>query len=86
MQDEKLDILRDLQNLGLVEVSSNQDKLQDEEWQNLVVKDGDDAKAAEKDKELAQVKQALSIIDQFGKIKKPMFAVRKNMTETDFAQ
>ena len=85
MQDEREDVLKNLQNLGLVEVSNNQDKLQDEEWQNLVVKDSDDAKAAEKDRELAQVKQALSIIDQFGKLKKPMFAVRKSMTESEFA-
>lgn len=86
MQDEKQAVLRDLMNLGLVEVSNNQDKLQDEEWQDLVVKDGDEARVAEKDRELAQVKQALSIIEQFGKLKKPMFNTRKSMTENEFAE
>lgn len=86
MQDERQALLSDLMALGVVEVTSNASKLQDEEWQELVTADGDEARASEKERELAQVSQALSIIDRFGQVKKPAFTKRKNLTESEFAE
>ena len=50
MNQEKKSLLKDLMDLGVVEISGSADKLQDENWQKLVVKDGDEATAAEYDK------------------------------------
>ncbi len=86
MKDEKEALLRDLMALGVVEVSGNASKLQDEEWQELVTADGDEGRASEKDKELASVKQALTVIDRYGKVKRPAFATRTNVTEDELEE
>jgi len=84
LQEEREALLSDLMNLGLVEVSDSQDKLQDEEWQQLVVKDGDEAGTVEKDKEVSRVSQALEVLDKYGNDTKPAFALRKTVTEEEF--
>lgn len=38
MNQEKKSLLKDLMDLGVVEISGSADKLQDENWQKLVVK------------------------------------------------
>ncbi len=86
MQEERQSLLSDLMALGVVEVSGNESKLHDEEWAELVTADGDEARASEKEKELAQVKQALTVIDRYGKVKKSAFNMRKNLTESEFAE
>lgn len=86
MNEEKQDLLRDLMDLGVVEVSGVTDKLQDEEWKDLVVKDGDEEHVSEYDRQLTQIQSALSIIAQYGKIKKPLFAMRRTVSAEDNAK
>lgn len=84
LQEERDAMLRDLMNLGAVEISGANEKLQDEEWQKLVVRDGDEARATEKDKELVRVQQALDLIGKYGKIKPSAFQIRRTVTEEEF--
>ena len=84
LQEEREAMLRDLMNLGAVEISGANEKLQDEEWQKLVVRDGDEARATEKDKELVRVQQALDLIGKYGKIKPSAFQIRRTVTEEEF--
>lgn len=84
MQEERESILRELMNLGVVEISNPQNKLQDDDWQTLVVRDGDEANFTEKDKQIYAVQESISIIENFASIKKPIFPIRKNITESEF--
>lgn len=84
LQEEREAILRDLMSLGAVEISCAGNKMQDEEWQQLVVPDGDEVRATEKEKELARVQQALNLLNKYGEAKPSAFQIRRNVTEEEF--
>ncbi|HHW95542.1 MAG TPA: V-type ATP synthase subunit I [Mogibacterium sp.] len=84
LQEEREAILRDLMSLGAVEISCANDKLQDEEWQQLVVRDGDEIRATEKDKELSRVQQAIGLINKYSEFKPSAFQVRRDIKEEEF--
>lgn len=84
MNSEKQDLIKSLMNLGIVEITSTTDKLQDEEWTNLVSKDGDEENAAIQDKELVRAINALGVLDKYVKLKKPLFVTRKAMERKEF--
>lgn len=86
MQSERQSILRELMALGVLEVSDNTAKLQDEEWQALVSGDGDEATASEMDRKLTRVQQALSILERYGRVKRPAFSTRRAVTEAELAK
>ena len=60
MNDEKQALIKELMDLGIVEVANPEGKLQSEEWTNLVVKDGDEATLADFDKKISYADSALS--------------------------
>ena len=77
MNDEKQTLIKELMDLGIVEVANPEGKLQSEEWTNLVVKDGDEATLAEFDKKISYADSALSLLDRYDGSKKPMFPARR---------
>lgn len=84
MNAEKRSLLKDLMNLGAVEVSNGADRLQEDDWRKLVVKDSDDENALKYDKMISKADRAREILSEYGKIKKPLFAVRKIVSEKEF--
>lgn len=60
MNSEKEDLIKALMDLGVVEISSSANKLQDENWVGLVERDGDEENASLYDKELGRVDNALA--------------------------
>lgn len=85
MNAEKKDLLKDLMDLGVVEISSAAEKLQEEDWKALVVKDGDEANVSACEKKLSQIDAALSVLGKYGNQKKPLFALRKTVTPAEYA-
>ena len=81
---DKRNLIKTLMGLGIIEVTGTADKLQDENWSQLVTKDGDDENVAVNDKELNRVINALTVLDKYAKLKKPMFEVRKAISKADF--
>ena len=84
MNAEKQDLIKSLMDLGVVEVSSNADKLLSEEWSGLVEKDGDEEGVAAQDKEINKAVSALDILSKFVGIKQPLFTTRKMITRDEF--
>lgn len=84
MNEEKSALLKELMDFGAVEVSRTDEKLQNEEWQKLVVKDGDEATATEFDKKISAADSALALINRYDSSKKPMFTTRKVVTEKEY--
>ena len=86
MNDEKQALIKELMDLGIVEVANPEGKLQSEEWTNLVVKDGDEATLAEFDKKISYADSALSLLDRYDGSKKPMFPARRVVTEAEYCE
>ena len=84
MNAEKQDLIKSLMDLGVVEVSSTAERLQDEEWAQLVEKDGDEENVAAQDKELTKADNALTVLDKYAEIKKPIISTRKPITREEF--
>lgn len=73
-----------LMSLGLVEIISQDFKLEDEEWKEIVRLDEDVDVVMDYDGKLNKVGQALSAIDKFGTEKKPLLQTRRDMALDDF--
>lgn len=83
MNEEKKEILSDLMDLGVVEMRSVSEKLQSDEWKELVVRDSDSESVTEYEKELSLVKSTLDIIAKYSEVKKPLFLMRRLITRKD---
>ena len=86
MISERHDLLENLEKLGVVEISSSVDRLQDEDWADLVDKDGDEEKVSEYDRELNKALGALNVLEKHGGLKKPLFAARRPMMRSTFEE
>ena len=86
MKSEKDAMLKRLMDLGVIEVNNGAEKLNDENWQALVVRDGDEATVSEYDRQITLVEQAQKVLSDYGKIKSPMFEVRKEITKSDYEE
>ena len=86
MKEDKRAILKDLMNLGVVEVSSAAGRMECEEWKALVTRDGDEAGVSENEKKLADAKAVIEILMKHGEVKSPMFSVRKKISAAENAE
>ena len=84
MNEEKQNLLRELMDFGAVEIASPEDKLRENEWKKLVVKDGDEESVAKFDTRIANAQTALDILKEYADISKPLFATRKRVTESEY--
>lgn len=85
LESEKAAVLSELQRLGVVELSDQSDKLSDAEWASIVRRDSEEDRVSRLDGELAQVDTVLDTLSRYDEEKKPLFAMRKPMTETEYA-
>ena len=86
MNDEKQTLLRELMDLGVVEVSKPEDLLQDEEWKKLVVRDGDETAVAEFDKKISAADTAISLLDRYDSSTTPLFPTRRLISEAEIKE
>lgn len=86
MNADKQELIKSLMDLGIIEITSTAEKLQDDDWMDLVTKDGDEESVAATDKELVRVVNALGVLDKFTKTKKPLFVARRAITKSEFEE
>ncbi len=79
-------LMEKLMSLGLVEIVSQETKLEDEEWKELVSLDGDEDAVIKCDNRLSRVSQALAALNKFGTGKKPLLHTRRDIKLEDFQQ
>ena len=78
-------LMKELMALGVVEISSPEDKLAVEgEWKELVIRDGNEGSVARYDNWINKVNTALSAIEKYGTGKKDLFHVRKQIRRDDY--
>lgn len=84
MNDEKQSLLKELMDLGVVEITNGADKLQDEDWNKLVVKDGDEENVSVYEKKIAEADSARSVLEQYCKLKNALFGRRSPVSRSDY--
>lgn len=84
LNDRKPQILKDLMDLGVVEINNQVAKLTDEDWSAIVEKDGDEVAVYALDTKISEASNALEALNRYDKGKKPFIKVRKPVTESDF--
>ena len=84
LDDIKTRLIKELMDLGVVEISSQDSKLLDTEWISYVERDGDESEVLSLDADISKVSSALASLDYYDKSKKPMFASKKTVYADEF--
>lgn len=80
----KSDLIKELMDLGVVEISSQDSKLTDSEWISYIKRDGNESEVLDYDIKISKVNQAIKSLDKYDRTKKPMFSSRKTVSHEDF--
>lgn len=86
LNDRKDEIIKNIMDLGVVEITNQENKLADKKWGSLVKKDGNDVAASEMDLKISEVSSAIEALDKYDTGKKPLFKVRKPFSEKEFSK
>jgi len=77
-------LIKDLMDLGVVEISSQDSKLTDPEWISYVKKDGNENKVLDYDAKISKISEVLSSLEKYDTSKKPLFSTRKSISSKEF--
>jgi len=78
-------LIKQLMDLGAIELNSQNSKMKDEEWSSIVsIKESNDG-LSELEEKIDKVDSALAILQDHDKGKKPLFDTRKLVSEEEFA-
>lgn len=86
LNDSKNQVLTEIMDLGVVEISNPDNKLSDEQWSQFVKRDGDEKSLSRLQTKLSETSQAIEILEKYRKTKKPLFRVRRPMADAAFQE
>ncbi len=84
LESEKAPVMEDLQKLGMVEFNDQSEKLQDPEWTAIIRRDSEEDQVSRLESELAEVQTVLDTIARYDTERKPLFHMRKQLTESEY--
>lgn len=84
LDSEKPLLIKDIMDLGVVEISSQDSKLTDPEWMPYVKKDGNENEVLDYDAKITKISEVLSSLDKYDSSKRPLFSTRKSISSKDF--
>ena len=73
----KGNLIEELMNLEVVELTDQSDKLSDELWKDNVLPDDGSEGAAVYEADISRATQALEVIEKYGQLKSPLFKTRR---------
>jgi V/A-type H+-transporting ATPase subunit I len=85
LNKEKSLLIKDLMDLGVVEISSQDAKLTDPEWISYIRKDGNETEVLNYDAKISKISEVLESLDKYDKSKRPLFSTRKPITSDEFS-
>lgn len=80
----KTGLLKDLMDLGVVEISSQESKLTDPDWISYIEKDGNENEVLNFDARISKINLVIESLNKYDKSKKPMFSTRKTVSNNEF--
>ena len=84
LSEDRESLMEELMRLGVVQITSQETKLTDDEWKSMVSMDGNEEAAAKWDAQIARVAQALETIRRYSTSKKPLISTRLAVRQRDF--
>ncbi len=86
LNKEKSLLIKDIMDLGVVEISSQDTKLTDPEWISFIKKDGNETEVLNYDAKISKISEVLASLDKYDTSKRPLFSTRKTITSNEFSQ
>lgn len=86
LDTKKEQLISDLMELGVVQITDQSARISLEEWKDLGVKDGDDSLVMCLDAEISRGNLALETLEKYTDEKSPLFKVRRAIGRSDFAK
>ena len=86
LNNKKPFLIKDLMDLGVVEISSLDEKLTDPEWIDYVKKDGNEIEVLNYDVQISKISEVLESLDKYNTEKKPLFSSKKTVTTNEFSE
>lgn len=80
----KTGLIKELMDLGVVEISSQDTKLTDPEWITYIEKDGNENEILNLDSKISKTDEVLNYLDKYDNRKKPMIASRRTVTVKEY--
>jgi V/A-type H+-transporting ATPase subunit I len=80
----KSSLIKELMDLGVMEITSLDYRLHDKDWIGYTERDGNENDILKYDSKLSKLNLVLESLDKYDKTKKPMFAVRKSISKNEF--
>lgn len=86
LNKEKSLLIKDIMDLGVVEISSQDTKLTDPEWISFIKKDGNETEVLNYDAKISKISEVLASLDKYDTSKRPLFSTRKTITSNEFSK
>ena len=80
----KTELIKEIMDLGVVEISSQDSKLTDPEWTSCVKKDGNENEVINFDVKISRINEVLNSLEKYDKSKRPLFNTRKSISSDEF--
>ena len=80
----KTELVKEIMDLGVLEISSQDSKLTDPEWISYVKKDGNENEVADLDVKISKINEVLNCLEKYDKSKRPLFNTRKSISSDEF--
>ena len=80
----KTELIKEIMDLGAVEISSQDSKLTDPEWISYVKKDGNENEVLDLDAKISKVNEVLNSLERYDKSKRPLFSSRNSISAEKF--
>lgn len=84
LEADKSALFDALMDLGVVELRDTSSKLLEEDWTEIVKRDGDEDQVSELEGRIASVQTILDMIARYDTEKKPLFATRRTVTSREY--
>ena len=86
LSTSKNEILKELMDLSVVDVSTQEKKLEDQEWRKLVTLDHDEWEGAKIEGEIAKVQTVLDVLGKYYIGKKSLFSTKRVVENAKFRE
>lgn len=86
LNNQKPSIIKEIMDLGVVEINSQDSKLSDPEWVSYVKKDGNDEEVLKYDAKISKINDVLITLEGYDVGKKPLFNTRKSISSNEFEE
>ena len=84
MEKEKPEIIDNLMDIGVLDISDISEKVQVEEWAGLVENDGNEEEILQLGADIEKIKTSLEYLKQYDKRKKPLFSSKRTIDALNY--